>query len=102
MNQSAFAALTDWLHSSWLASSSNAAGDEFAHWYQLRKDSLRAGFLDGKPEHLKDVPAEATLQVSFSPEYDQVYRTTFILTLEHDRQYRIILNGQGTNDEELL
>jgi len=77
-------------------------GDEFAHWYQLRKDSLRAGFLDGKPEHLKDAPAEATLRVSFSPEHDQVYRTTFTLTLEHYRNYRIILNGQGTNDEELL
>merc|ERR1711939_901109 len=75
-------------------------GNDLNEWYHIRKDALRAGFLEGCPAHLKDPPSEAILSVTFSPKFDEVYSDTCVITLEHNRQYEIALSGQGTNDEE--
>lgn len=42
-------------------------GDDFAHWYKLRKNVIRAGFLEGRPLHLKQDNSQAIIDVEFSP-----------------------------------
>lgn len=76
-------------------------GEDLAQWYALRKSAIRAGFLEGRPVHLREDPSEAGLAVNFSPTGDQCYTSRFEVTLEHGRKYSLVLRGQGTSDEEL-
>merc|ERR1711998_464963 len=76
-------------------------GEDLTCWYGLRKNVIKAGFLEGRPVSLNADNSSATLNVTFQPQGDLIYEKRFEVTLEHGRKYLLVHRGQGTSDEEL-
>lgn len=77
-------------------------GVDLAEWFELRKEAICAGELVGKPPFLKQNESQVRLKVSFTPTADEYCRKQYEIRLEHGRKCIIIVEGQGTSDEEMI